>query len=93
MDKAEARAVLDQALQPYRSKSHGELAALLGEVEAFEIAAASGAQYQIEIEVHWDAASGGDLRVMGAIDDGGLLTAFSPLCQSFIVTPKGDRLE
>ncbi len=93
MDKAEARAVLEQALEPYKSKSHGELAALLGQVEAFEIAAANGARYQIEIEVHWDDAPGGDLRVMGAIDDGGLLTAFKPLCQDFIMTPKGVRLE
>lgn len=46
----------------------------------------SGTDYQIEIEVMWDGKGGGDLRVLGSIDDGGV-RAFCPLCDSFIVTP------
>lgn len=33
---------------------------------------------------------GSDLRVIAGIDDGTFLTAFSPLTESFIITPDGD---
>lgn len=49
---------------------------------------ASGAAYQFEIEVFWDDKPGGDVRVMGSIDDGGL-RAFLPLCEAFIMSPSG----
>ncbi|MDP3030292.1 MAG: hypothetical protein Q8O04_12560 [Deltaproteobacteria bacterium] len=49
--------------------------------------------YQIEIESFWDDGKRRtkNLRVMVTIDDGGI-TAFSPLAESFIVTPDGKLL-
>jgi hypothetical protein len=40
--------------------------------------------YQIEIQVFWDNKPNGDIRVMGAIDDGGL-RACVPLCSDLLV--------
>ncbi len=47
-----------------------------------------GAEYQIEVEVFWDGQQGGDIRVLGSIDDGGW-SAFRPLCEDFIIAPSG----
>jgi len=46
--------------------------------------------YQVEMESLWDDAKGEtkNLRVMVAIDDGGI-KAFSPLTDDFIITPDG----
>jgi hypothetical protein len=44
--------------------------------------------YQIEIEVFWDNQRGGNVRVMGSIDDGGW-RAFMPLTRDFIKAPDG----
>jgi hypothetical protein len=46
----------------------------------------SGAEYQVLIQVHWDGKRGGDIRVIGLIDDGGW-RAFVPLSADFITGP------
>jgi hypothetical protein len=53
---------------------------------------ANGVSYVIEIEVFWDSPkkAGGDLRVMGSIDDGHFLSSFMPLSSDFIVDPDGN---
>ena len=48
----------------------------------------SGTVYQLEIQAVWDGRKGGDLRVMGSIDDKGW-RAFAPLISDFIVRPDG----
>ena len=48
----------------------------------------SGKQYQVEIEFFWDGKPDKNIRVMGAIDDGGL-RAMMPLTESFILSPDG----
>ncbi|MEN8188970.1 MAG: hypothetical protein ABFS19_03930 [Thermodesulfobacteriota bacterium] len=45
-----------------------------------------GRKYQIEIQIFWDDKTGGDIRVMGSVDDGGL-RAFIPLAADFIKSP------
>jgi hypothetical protein len=55
---------------------------------AYELAGSSGAQYQLEITFHWDGPKGGDIRVIGSIDDGGW-RAFLPLTRSFIKSADG----
>ena len=67
----------------------GELLERIGDVEDYEVAGPSGAPYQLSIQAMWDDAPNGDLRIIGAIDDGGW-RAFFPLTDSFIMTPDGD---
>jgi len=45
-------------------------------------------RYQIEIQVFWDSWPGGNVRVMGAVDDGGW-RAFIPVSRGFIMAPDG----
>jgi hypothetical protein len=68
--------------------SHAALQRLVNEQDTFETRGPSGALYQIEFEAVWDGARGGNLRVLGHIDDGGL-RAFFPLTEDFIIAPDG----
>lgn len=92
MDKQEAREILADHMARYRAMSHGELAALIGDVLVHEATGASGASYTLEFDILWDHEPGGHIRVVGAVDDGGLRSAFSPLTDDFILTPDGDFL-
>lgn len=44
--------------------------------------------YQLESEVLWDGNAGGDIRVLVAVDGGGV-SAFKPLTGDFILAPDG----
>ena len=90
MDKQEARGILTKKLDEYRARSYADLVAMVGELETCEAVGASGADYQIEINVYWDHRPGGDICVSGGIDDGGWRAAFSPLCEDFIMSPDGE---
>lgn len=89
MDKAEARDLLAKELEKWRARSYADLSSYI-DAEAFtkEVKGQSGVTYQIEIEVFWDSKPQGDLRVLGAIDDGGW-RAFVPLSDDFILSPDG----
>lgn len=89
MDRAEALDVLSHEMARYRKRSYEELVALVGQVDAYEVKAESGVAYQIEIQVFWDSKKGGDLRVIGGVDDGGW-RAFAPLTDDFILTADGE---
>jgi hypothetical protein len=89
MDTVEARQILREHMTKYRARSRAELLALLGSPEVTEVVGPSGVHYQIEIETFWDDVPDGNLRLLGAIDDGGL-RAFVPLTEDFIVSPAGD---
>jgi hypothetical protein len=86
MDKEEARRVLHDHLQMYRRRSYQELVSLLGEPQVTQVLGASGVEYQIEVELHWDHQPGGNIHVLGAIDDGSFRAAFAPVCDGFILT-------
>lgn len=89
MDNREARELLAFELSNWRRKSYSELSARIGTGPVVaDVAGKSGASYQIEIEFHWDGKPNGDIRVLGAIDDGGL-RAFAPLTDDFIMAPDG----
>lgn len=88
MDKEKAMAILEEQLRLYRTKSYAELKDLLGQVDAYEVATPDGFAYQIEIQVFWDGKPDGNIRVIGAIDDG-RWRAFCPLSDDFIITPDG----
>jgi hypothetical protein len=92
MNKAEAAQILTAELDSFRAKSFAELAGLIVDSPiVLERQGAASVEYQIEVEVFWDDPKkpGEDLRVMAGIDDGRLLSAFSPLTESFIVRPDG----
>ncbi len=92
MDQEEAAAVLAEQLKRYRDKSYGALKALIGEVDAYDVTTPEGSWYQIEIQVFWDDKPEGDIRVIGAIDDGGW-RAFAPLGDDFIMAPDGSFVD
>jgi len=69
VDQQEARSVLEGQLLPYRSLGYERLLRLLKEQDVFEVVGTSGTVYQLEIQAVWDGRKGGDLRVMGSIDD------------------------
>ena len=93
MDRDEAQSLLAEQMQGFKKKPYGELVSLIGDVWAEQVNGQTSTCYTIEIEVFWDYKPDGDVRVLGSIDDGGLRTAFSPLCNDFIVTPAGKIID
>ena len=88
MNKEEAKSILGRELGRYRGRSYAELLSLVGRIETFERQAPSGVTYQVEVQVFFDDESRRNLRVAGAIDDGGW-RAFVPVCDDFIMAPGG----
>ena len=90
MDEDEARRVLAQRLEPLRRLTYEQLVErFLNRTEAEEVVAESGNWYQFEIMGFWDGRRGGDLRILGYIDDGKGRRAFVPLADGFIMAPDG----
>jgi hypothetical protein len=89
MDKVEARAILLQELSHYRERSYDDLLAMVDSSETFQRDSPSGTPYQIQMQVFFDDESQRNLRIMGAIDDGGLRAFIKPLCEDFILAPDG----
>jgi hypothetical protein len=92
MDRAEARGILLAQLEPWRRRSYAELSGRIGESSRFETTGQSGTLYQGDVQVFWDDKPNGAVRVMAAIDDGGL-RAFVPLTQDFILGSDGTFIE
>jgi hypothetical protein len=88
MANVEALALLESHLLAWRQRSHTELASLIGRQACAELVGPSGTTYQLEVEAHWDARPGGNIRVIGAIDDGGT-RSFVPLTADFLLAPDG----
>ncbi len=88
MNKREAAELVEAELRKFRSQPYDELQRLRTDVMTYTVRGPSGATYQVEIEAFWDSGRPGNLRVMAAIDDGGL-SSFRPLCRDFILAPDG----
>ena len=90
MKKVEAQEILRHEIARLRSMTYQELVGYLGpeNVDSKEIAGESGTLCQVEIESMWDDEVDGDLRVMVAINSGGI-RSFVPLTDDFIVAPDG----
>jgi hypothetical protein len=86
MNKTEARDILRSELARFADQSYADLAKCVGSPYVVERAGSGGARYQIEIEVLYDDPrnTGGDLRIIGSIDDGTFLAALRPLTEDFI---------
>jgi hypothetical protein len=79
MDKNEAIQILERELAIFRAKPYVDLVGRIPErTLEYERSATTGAKYQVEIQFFWDNQPGGNVRVMGSIDDGGW-RAFLPL--------------
>ena len=84
MDSDEARAILNAELAEFEKRSYDVLVSLIGQPKATKtIAGRAGAQYQLDTRVVWDSREGGDVRVLGGIDDGGW-RAFLPMAGSIL---------
>ena len=88
MDKTEAKKILAEQIEQYRKKSHSALSRLIDQPETLTVVGVSGTKYELEVEALWDHEPGQDLRVIVAIDDGGL-RALSPLTDDFIMRNDG----
>ena len=88
MNSAEAKQLLEEAVERLRGRSRAQLARLLGNPEVSTVKGPSGQTYQVETEAIWDDREGQDLRVMVLIDDGGW-SSLSPMSKSFIIAPDG----
>jgi hypothetical protein len=71
MDKDEAKELLTKKLAEYRCLSHADLIAKIGDNDCLDVTGPTGVEYQIDVQFVWDSEPGGDVRVMGGIDDGG----------------------
>ena len=91
MNKSEAQNILDKELSHFRDMRYEELQNLMGFPKVTERKGPSGVSYTIEIEVFWDNPKkvGGDLRVIGSIDDGNFFSSLRPLSSDFIIGPDG----
>lgn len=88
MDTAEAGKVLEQFLARYRQIPYAALAARVNEYDKKLMPREGGGIWQLQADFFWDDAPQGDIRVMAAIDDGGL-SACAPITDSFIKSPEG----
>jgi len=88
MDTPEAQQILRDHLKQYRTRARAELLPLLRSPDVVETVGVSGVRYQLEVQAVWDNAPNGNLRIIGAVDDGGL-RAIVPLTDAFIVDPSG----
>jgi hypothetical protein len=87
VDNVEAKLVLTIKLDAFVARPYSELVTLIGKPEVLELAGESGTNFQIEFNVFFDSKPGGDLRIVGSIDDG--LRAWMPLTRTLIMKPDG----
>lgn len=89
MDKAEAARLLTIELATFRQRRYDDLATMADlPKHTIEVVGASGIRYYVNVVVHWDGEAGGNVRVIGTIDDGGV-RAFVPMSDDFIKAPDG----
>lgn len=88
MNRSEAKTVLSAELAAYRKRSFAALLRLLEAQDTKKVKVTSGKTYHLEFQAVWDDAKQERLRVIGAIDDGGV-RAFVPLTDGFIIARDG----
>jgi hypothetical protein len=83
-----ARVMVEDRLRELRKSSHGALVKLVGQVCSDEVNGPDGEEYQVETETRWDSETGGNIRVIVAVDGPGT-SAFRPLMGAFIMSADG----
>ena len=79
MNREEAKRLLQDHLQTYRRRPYQDLMRLIGEIRVAEVRGPSGANYQIEVEIHWDQHPGGSIHVLA----GSMMVVSSPRFRPF----------
>jgi hypothetical protein len=87
MSREIARAIIEDRLEALRKSSYGALVELVGQVSCDDVNAPDG-EYQVETETRWDSETGGNIRVIVAVDGPGT-SAFRPLMGDFIMSADG----
>jgi hypothetical protein len=87
MSREIARAIIEDRLKELRKSSYGALVELVGQVSCDEVNGPDG-EYQVETEARWDSETGGNIRVIVAVDGPGTST-FRPLTGDFIMSADG----
>ena len=89
MDNKDAIALLERELDSFRQEPYSELVRRIElEPVVLERPGKGATTFIVEIEFLWDGPKGGDVRVMGSVDDGGW-RAFVPITRSFIKAANG----
>jgi hypothetical protein len=91
MEHAIARKLLKEELASLKTRPFSFFAQSVNRTTHKKIVGQDGAHYQIEIEVFWDNRRGGDIRVIGSVNDGQSRAA-APLKEDFVITPRGTFL-
>jgi hypothetical protein len=87
MDSTEARELLRTYLATFERMPYDQLCSKVDrDLGSKKVQGASGIEYQMTIDVFWDHRPGGAVRIIGAIDDGGL-SAFLPLSEDLLREP------
>jgi len=82
---------INQEIARLRKKPYSELVANIGKPDCKEFLAPDGNRYQLETEVFWDSKRGCDIHVIVSAD-GGKVSAFLPVSDSFIMAPDGSLI-
>lgn len=88
MNKSTAAELADEWLHRLRSQSYAQLARQVDQTPFTTTVARGGATFQVEVTHYWDGEPGGDVRVVIAVDDGGL-QVLMPRTADFIKAPDG----
>ncbi len=88
MNRDAAAEVLRREVERLRALSYEALVSRIGKHECRRDFDRDGTEYQVTSDVFWDSLNGGDVRVIVAIDDGGV-RAFVPITDDFIKTLDG----
>jgi len=88
MSREIARAIIEAKLKELRKFSYGELVKAVGQVSGDRMNGPDGEEYQVETETRWDNKTGGDIRVIVAVDGPGT-SSFKPLTGDFIMSVDG----
>jgi len=91
MKQTIARQLLKDELANLKTRSYSFFSQSVNRTTHKKIIGQDGAHYQIEIEVFWDNRRGGDIRVLGSVNDGHSHAA-APVTEDFVITPSGTFL-
>lgn len=92
MNRAAARRELHKYLNGFKSRGY-EAIQDVGSSQLITVNGEDGQSYQIEVRIRWEGRPGGDVRVVGAIDDKQLGSAMLPVTEDFIITSDGQVVE
>jgi hypothetical protein len=88
MKQTIAHKLLKDELENLKTRPYSFFSQSVNRTTHKKIIGQDGAHYQIEIEVFWDNRRGGDIRVLGSVNDGHS-SAAAPLTEGFVITPAG----